>query len=210
MTWMNRCRWRLSLLAGAVALALLGSVGCSRQVGVPTDEGTAQSGQSPFPASKDDSAILPASFAAADNSTIPDTPPFHQPQNLPAGTLLTVRLNAAIIGEKKSIDQGFDAVLDEAVVIGGNTLIPRGAVVTGRVESSRTSKFKPGRGYVRLALQSVRIAGADLPVQTASLFVRPSSHGNASAAATLEKGHRLAFRLTEPVYTPRQTATTPH
>jgi hypothetical protein len=206
MNWMNGCRWRLSLLAGAMALALLGSAGCSRQVEVPTDA----TGQSPFQASKDDSAILPASFAAAENSTIPDSPPFHEPQHLPAGTLLTVRLNAPITGEKKSSGQVFEAILDEPVVISGNILIPRGATVTGRVESSRTSKFKPGRGYVRLALQSVRIGTADISVQTASLFVRPSTHASAVATATLEKGHRLAFRLTEPVYTPRPTATASH
>ena len=200
---------QLSLLAAAVALALLVPTACSRQVGVPADEATAQSGQSPFQAGKDDSAILPASFSAAENSSLPDSPPFHDAQNLPAGTLLTVRLNAPIPGDQKSIDQGFEAALDEPVIINGITLIPRGAVVKGRVESARTSRFKPTRGYVRLALQTIHTGDAELPVQTASLFVHPSAHASASPAAMLEKGHRLAFRLTEPVYTPRQAAPSP-
>ena len=85
-------------------------------------------------------------------------------------------------------------------------LIPRGADVTGRVESARTSQMKPGRGYIQLALQSVRVGGVDVPVQTASLFVRQSPQKDSSAPVIrLEKGHRLTFRLIQPVYAANQT-----
>jgi hypothetical protein len=86
-------------------------------------------------------------------------------------------------------------------VIDGNILISRGAVVTGRVESARTSNLKPNRGYLRLALESVNVAGVDVPVQTASLFVRQSPQDDGSGSLIrLEKGRQLTFRLREPVY----------
>lgn len=208
MTRTNRWRRGLSLLACTSALVFLSSTGCSRQIAVPAEAGTTQTPESPFQAGKDDSAILPAAFSGADTSNPSDNPPFREAQNLPAGTLLAVRLNAPITREKKSIDQVFEAILDEPVVIGGMTLLPRGSVVSGHVESLRTSKIKPGRGYVRLVLESVRLTDANLPIQTASLFVRPAAHSEGSPAALLEKGHRLAFRLAEPVFTPRQPVPT--
>jgi hypothetical protein len=93
-------------------------------------------------------------------------------------------------------------------------------VVSGRVESARASKVKRNRGYVRLVLNSIHLAGMSLPIQTSSLFVRgnasdvqsgETTHGEttqgeaaqseASAAVIrLEKGRRLTFRLTEPAY----------
>jgi hypothetical protein len=86
-------------------------------------------------------------------------------------------------------------------VVEGNTLIPRDAVVSGRVESARTSKIRPDRGYVRLSLDSVQVDGLAVPVETASLFARhlPASDAD-SATIRLEKGRRLTFRLKEPIF----------
>ena len=118
-----------------------------------------------------------------------------------------VRLKNPISADKPDPNDFFDATMDEPVMMDGNTLIPRGADVTGHIESARASTMKPGRGYVQLVLQSVRVAGSDIPVQTASLFVRPSPQTGFSAhAIRLEKGHRLAFRLTQPLYAANHTA----
>jgi hypothetical protein len=138
--------------------------------------------------------------------------PFQDSQNLPAGTLLTVRLKNPITAENPDANLVFEAVVDESIVIEGNKLVPRGVTVSGRVESTRASNLKRDRGAVRLTLDSIHLAGATLPIQTSSLFVR----GNASdahvspsegpqsddppAAIRLEKGRRLTFRLSEPVY----------
>jgi hypothetical protein len=57
-------------------------------------------------------------------------------------------------------------------------------------------------GYVRLTLDSIDIAGKNTRLQTSSLFARgnPASQNAALGLITLEKGRRLTFRLTEPVY----------
>jgi hypothetical protein len=90
--------------------------------------------------------------------------------------------------------------VEQAVVVDGNTIIPKGANVAGRVESAQTSKIKPNRGYVRLALQSVDLGDRRVPVQTASLFAHEAPLGNNPISVIhLEKGRRLTFRLVETV-----------
>jgi hypothetical protein len=208
---MIRMSWFCGVKAfwiGATAVVLLVGAGCSRPVGVPAEEGSAQTGQTPF---HDDAA--PSSTALADYYSSGDSSknsenhlPFHDSQDLPAGTLLMVRLNDAIAAGKSGVLDSFVASLDEAVVVGGNTLIPRGAAVIGRVESAHTSNLKPNRGYLRLVLESVHVGGGDLPVQTASLFVRQSPKDDASGSQIrLEKGRQLTFRLSEPAYTVNHT-----
>jgi hypothetical protein len=147
---------------------------------------------------------------------VPDNPeaglPFHDSQNLPAGTLLTVRLKHPISAQNPAANGTFEALVDEAVVIEGNRLVPRGAVVEGRVESARASDVRRNGGYVRLALDSLHLAGGSLPIRTSSLFVRGNAGSNplpqgeipsgapSASVVRIEKGRRLTFRLTEPAY----------
>jgi hypothetical protein len=161
-------------------LGLLAEIGCSRQIGVASEEAD-QTSQIPFheeassdsPASQSGSA--PSQYLDSESSL-----PFHDVQRLPAGTLLVVRLKSPISAEHPGSTNSFEGILDTPIVVKGTTLIPRGAEVTGRVESARISQLKAGRGYVQLALQSLRVNETDVPVQTASLFVRQSAQKNPS------------------------------
>ena len=217
---MSRFRRPRGLTTWPLLLALLWAAGCERPAGPQSDAGATPSDQHQVPFH--DGEGLPAdhpvdSQAAQANGSSSETGlPFHDPQNLPAGTMLTVRLKYPISAENPVANGTFEAVIDEPVVIEGNRLVPRGTTVAGRVESARASSVKRNRGYVRLALDSIRLAGANLPIRTSSLFVRgnpidrgpqgegPQGEGPQSQASTatirLEKGRRLTFRLTEPVY----------
>lgn len=127
--------------------------------------------------------------------------PFRDGQSLPVGTLLTVRLRSPIDSTSPRNGATFLALVDEPVVVEGETLVPRGASVVGRIEASRSSTMTRNRGYVRLTLDLVDIAGRDLPIRTASLFARgnPGSSGTLPDLVSLEQGRRLTFRLTEQV-----------
>ena len=225
---MSRFGQRRSLTIWPVVLPVLWAASCARPVGVPSDTRAAQH-PVPFQTSGAPSARQAAAATAPDNSET--GLPFHDPQNLPAGTLLTVRLkNPIFVGNdignpsignpsttnpstanaaaaNPSANGTFEAVLDEPVVIEGYKLVPRGTPVEGRVESVRASNVGHNGGYVRLALDSMHVADATLPIQTASLFVRSSAsdpqlppRGSSVAQIRLEKGRRLTFRLTEPAY----------
>jgi len=198
-------RSRAFFFAGALASALL-MVGCSRQIDVPTEEGAAPSDQAPFRA-------VASNTGENTSSTSEPAPtreknlPFDESHDLPAGTLLTVRLDAPIPADKPDF---FKGSLDEAVVLHGRTIIPRGALASGRIEFASSLNLKPDRAYVRLALTSVQLSGTDVPVRTASLFARQHNPDGASnPGIRLEKGHRLTFRLTQPIYAANQTAQVP-
>ena len=212
--------WRLAIwpLLLIMLLALLWTAGCARPTGPQSDDGALHGDQHPVPFHGQGPTAAPSdSPALQENGKNPETGlPFHESQNLPAGTLLTVRLKTPVAAENPGANGTFEAVIDEPVVIEGNKLVPRGATVAGRVESARVSSVKRDHGYVRLALDSIHMGDVSLPIQTSSLFVR----GNAGEAKTasaavvpvdapsqasavvirLEKGRRLTFRLTESAY----------
>lgn len=212
---MSRFRGPRGLTIGTIVLALLWVAGCAPPGGLQSGDGTSEADQHQVPFHDGDGRpSRPGdSSAAQENGLKPETDlPFQDPQNLPAGTLLTVRLKNSISAENPDTNGTFEAVVDQPVVIEGNKLVPLGATVSGRVESARASHLKSNSGYVRLTLESIHLAGSNVPVQTSSLFVRgnagqtqsPQSQvlqGGASATVIrLEKGRRLVFRLTETVY----------
>ncbi len=193
-----------------LVLPLLLLAGCSRPVGLHSDDNTAQASQRQVPFQNGGGAEL-SSNAGSEHGSAESALPFRDDQNLPAGTMLTVRLKTPITTDKPGASDTFEAVVDEPLVIDGNILIPRGASVAGRVESARAFKATRNRGYVRLILDSIDVAGRDLPVQTSSLFARGNlddlgaAGGDTSVAVIhLEKGRRLTFRLAEPVYLANQ------
>jgi hypothetical protein len=213
--------WRLAIgpTLSIMLPALLGTAGCARPAGPQSDDAALHADQHPVPFHEQGATARPADAPATQESgRSPESGlPFHESQNLPAGTLLTVRLKTPVAAENPGANGAFEAVVDEPVVIEGNKLIPRGATVAGRVESARMSNVKRDHGYVRLALDSIHIGGVSLPIQTSSLFVRGNA-GDAQAPAHevappgetpnvapsvvihLEKGRRLTFRLTESAY----------
>ena len=209
MIRMSSIRVSRGFLAVVVA-ATIWTSGCSRPLGLPAEGTSAQTDQTPF---RDDtvktgnSSLADFSSASNDSSASSEQIPFHDSQSLPVGTLLTIRLRSAVSAENSIANNKFDAILDEPVLLRGDTWIPRGVAASGRIESVRRSDLKPNRGYFRLALLTVHVGGIDVPVQTASLFVRPPSASSPSAKGIhLEKGRRLTFRLTEPLYTSNQSA----
>jgi hypothetical protein len=188
-------------MIGLVALTLMTITGCSRQIDIPADEGTAQTDQAPFREGASGESSSPVSDGQSHGRR---TLPFDDTQTIPIGTLLTVRLRAPIFAEKSD---SFEGIVELPVVVRGRTVIAQGALVSGLVEFATSSSINPERGYVRLVLTAIRVSGSDLPVRSASLFTRqdnPSQPSN--PGVRLEKGHRLTFRLTEPLEIVTQTA----
>lgn len=195
-------------------LGLMLTIGCAPPV-AQQDNGPAPSDPNQVPfhdasgTPQANSASTPGEQSASPNIEAPV--PFHDPQNLPAGTLLTVRLKNAISAQNPGVKRTFEAVVDEAVVVEGNKLVPRGATVMGRVESARSSDVGRNRGYIRLALDSIHLGEVSLPISTSSLFVHGDTgnttvsqgdalHNGDPRPIHVEKGRRLTFRLTEPAY----------
>lgn len=179
-----------------LVLALLGALACSRPDMISADPST-----SPAQVEGTAAELVPAVESSPKLQTSHATPTSSSVQdsgNFPAGTLLTVRLKSAVYAGISPSDASFEAIVIEPLMVAGNTLIPRGTSVAGRVESARTSSLKPNRGYVRLVLNSMQLGNRRIPVQTDSLFAREAPMGNAPISIIhLEKGRRLTFRLAD-------------
>ena len=194
-------RNRLAVLLAVVVLAatiLAGTSACSHQTTTLNTPTTTPSGRD-IPFHQEAQSPDTESDSAASRSV-----PFNNPlQDLPAGTLLTVRLETALSSAKPGSSGTFAAILDDPIVVEGKTIVARGANVLGRIESARASELK--RGYLRLTLDSIHLQGRDLRLQTSSLFARGSVHAsevsqkpdNQPRIIDLQKGRRLTFRLME-------------
>lgn len=127
---------------------------------------------------------LPDSANAADssNGAAAQPAPFAQKDaaqaesELPAGTAVTIRLQQAVSSASARSGDSFDAVLDEPLVVNGQTIADRGTAVTGRVVAARSSGHMNNSGYLRLTLASLKLGDKQVPLETSSVFVAGGAH----------------------------------
>lgn len=94
------------------------------------------------------------------------------PKEIPAGTPLTIRLQSAMASDTSHSGDSFNAVLDEPLIIQGQTVIPRGASASGKVLQAKSSDGLRDPGYLRVTLTSIVLNGKPLPLQTSVIFVK--------------------------------------
>jgi len=89
-----------------------------------------------------------------------------RPNEIPAGTNITVRMIDDVDSTVNRPGQTFRASVDEPVVLGGRTVIPRGAeVVTKLVELREPGKLRGG-GELTLDLVSIIVNGKTIDVSS--------------------------------------------
>jgi hypothetical protein len=98
--------------------------------------------------------------------TPPPPPPPPQKITIPAGTQLSVRLNDPLDSEKNQVGDTFHGSLSTPIVIGGETVIPSGADVTGRVADVKSAGRFAGNSVLTLELTSLAVNGKTYNVQT--------------------------------------------
>jgi hypothetical protein len=214
---MTACRKMMfgKMALPAVLLSLAAISACTHPGDLPsgTDTTRPDDRKIPFQQEKATSAAgAPTPQTAPHAPSVEQKPlPFKstQPPSLPAGTLLTVRLENSLSGTKSIAPASFTAVVDEPVIVEGNTLLARGTTVTGRVEAASDSEVKRDRAYLRLTLNSITVDGNDLPLQTSSLFARATLHqqdpfvpDQEAGIVDVKRGRHLTFRLLMPLSLP--------
>jgi hypothetical protein len=167
------------VLACSLALA----IGCGRQSPVgPTESGavsTPEEGQLPFERAAQKTGISPTS------SVIPPG------ANLPVGTAITIRLKSAISSASERTGDRFLGLLEEPIVVNGETIAPAGGVVIGRVIESRKAARSKSPGYLRLVLTSIPVLGKSTLVQTSSSFIKGSQSKGVTVAQAGHSGDGL-------------------
>lgn len=186
-SWLHASR--LSLLLLTLCLWW----GCER----PPDEkipGGAESQNLPFDRQPRSSGISP-SQALIPSST-----------KLPEGTPIPVRLQTGLSSASAHAGDTFNAIVDEPVVVDGQTLVGRGTTATGRVlevkasatgravpqESSRDSSHDNSSepGYLRIVLVSLNVGGKTVAIETSSIFAKGGSRDERNATGGSASGTR--------------------
>lgn len=159
---MIQLRIRLSILI----LSLTFAVACGKGTGVPTEDVGASQGiqQLPFDREGDSSGISPS------KSLVPAV------SKLPAGTAITIRLQNTISSAAANAGDSFTGTVDVPIVVDGQTAVPLGTAVTGRVLAAKTSGRLHDPGYLRIALVSLQVDGKPVPIETSSIFAKGGSH----------------------------------
>jgi len=120
-----------------------------------------------------------------ENVMRPDNPPPPPPTmvsgTLPAGTNLVIRMIESVDSETNRVGQSFRASLDQAVMVDGETVIPRGADAVVKLVDSKDSGKLTGRAELTLSLQSVSINGRMVDINTQNINKESASQGEKTA-----------------------------
>jgi BON domain len=112
----------------------------------------------------------------------PPPPPPPQKVTIPAGTQLSVRLNDPLDSEKNQVGDTFHGSLSAPIVLDGETVIPSGADVVGRVANVQSAGKFAGASLLTLELTSMTVNGKTYNVQT-NQWTR-SGNGKGKSTAT--------------------------
>ena len=96
----------------------------------------------------------------------PPPPPPPQKVTVPAGTQLSIRLNDPLDSETNKVGDTFHASLSAPIVVDGETVIPSGADVVGRVANVQSAGRFAGQSLLTLELTSLSVNGRTYNVQT--------------------------------------------
>jgi hypothetical protein len=162
----------LVLLASILAF---GAVGCSNDQATNATAEPAAPAATPAPAGTD----APANVAPRAPAAVPAAPSAPKPVaaaparpapprmfEVPQGTELTVVLINPISTATNKAGDNFTASLAEPIVVGGQTVAAKGALVNGRVVDAEGSGRVSGKANIRLVLTSIAAAGKTHPIVT--------------------------------------------
>ncbi|MEO7649159.1 MAG: hypothetical protein ABIZ80_01725 [Bryobacteraceae bacterium] len=100
--------------------------------------------------------------------------------DIPAGTVLTVRMIDAVDSEVNQLGQTFQASIDEPVVVSGQTVVTRGTDVVVKLVDDKQSGKISGRTELTLALVSMRVNGRSVDVTTEGVVSASESRSSKS------------------------------
>ena len=114
---------------------------------------------------------------------------------VPKGTAISATIGKTLASNKNHAGDSFAASLSTPVKVGGKTVIPQGAHVTGRVVAAQ--KKDPAK--LTVALSSVEIDGKSYPLETNSIGPSDKAKKDLSVPAKTQLKFKLAKSVKMPV-----------
>jgi hypothetical protein len=186
-----------------ITLMLAVMFGCGRPPDVPPEN-----------SSNSDAQKLPFDRQPRSTGNSPSQSLIPSSTKLPEGTPIAVHLKSEISSRSAHSGDTFSAILDEPILVDGQSLVASGAAVTGRVIEAKAALGPLEPGYLRIVLVSLDLRGRRVMIYTSSIFAkggsrdeRNSTTGDAAGAGQKDidrdvmfgPDHRLYFRLAQTV-----------
>jgi hypothetical protein len=134
----------------------------------------------------------PKNLPSTSSSSLPDDPGTvahveAKPASvtIPAGTRISVRTIDGIDSTTNLPGDRFQASLEEPLVVDGNVVVARDAMVYGRLTQSKESGTFTGRSQLRLELTGIVVNGKMVPIVTGEYEVTGKSRGASTAKRTV-------------------------
>jgi len=108
----------------------------------------------------------PAQAAQPAPPAPPLPPPPPQKVTIPAGTQLSVRLNDPLDSERNQVGDTFHGALSAPIMVDGETVVPSGADVVGRVANVQSAGRFAGNSVLTLELTSLSVNGKTYSLET--------------------------------------------
>jgi hypothetical protein len=104
---------------------------------------------------------------------------------IPAGTRISVRTIDSVDSTKNRVGDRFQASLEEPLFVDGTQVVPKGADVYGRLESSKETGTFTGRSELKLALTGIVVHDQTVPLVTGEYELSGKSKGESTAKRTV-------------------------
>jgi hypothetical protein len=104
---------------------------------------------------------------------------------IPAGTLISVRMIDSIDSTRNLPGDRFQASLAEPLILGGDLIVEKDALVYGQLTEAKESGTFSGRSKLRLELTGIVVNGKLVPVTTGEYEVTGKSRGASTAKRTV-------------------------
>jgi hypothetical protein len=102
------------------------------------------------------------------------------------GTPILVHLQAPLSSARSRAGDSFKAILDEAIVVRGQTIVVKGALITGKILEAKPSDPDHEAGYLRLTLTEISLDGKSWPLQTSNVFVKGATYERDAPAPPIQ------------------------
>lgn len=123
-------------------------------------------------------------FFSSGVATAQAAPPQNPSITVPVGTKMTIRTVETVDSKSHGVGHKFRGQMEGALVVGGVTVVPRGAFVYGVVVSANQAGNLAGSSQLSLEFTSVMIDDQLYPIATTALSARTSSEGGRTIGRT--------------------------
>jgi hypothetical protein len=103
------------------------------------------------------------------------------PVEIPAGTNIVVRMIDGVDSDRDTVGTTFHASIDQALTVGGETIIPRGADAVVKLVDNKEAGKLTGRAEMTLSLVSIQYEGKKIDANTQTITKESDARGKSTA-----------------------------